>query len=72
MPTFANIRLSRQNILFYPNNMGELAQPLNINVIHNIHVIGEFKVVANLHWTENHSYNISLLYVYGYSIGAYI
>ena len=62
---FAEFRInypSRRNILLHTNDMAEPAQPLDINTLHNVHVVQELiqltiksnaEIIANTHWTED-------------------
>ena len=53
---------SRRSILLHTNDMAEPAQPLDINTLHNVHVVEELiqltielnaEINANSHWAED-------------------
>ena len=63
---FADFRRSphqiRRSILLHTNDLAEPAQPLDINTLHNVHVVEELiqltiksnaEIIANSHWTED-------------------
>ena len=82
LPTSADSGIkypSRRSILLYTNDMVEPAQPLNINTLHNIHVIvvliqftieSNARIIANSHWTEDLTLDFSLEYSQGCCISA--
>ena len=64
-PTSADPRIkypSCRIILLHTNDMARPAQPLDINTLHNVHVVEELiqlttvsnaEIIANSHWTED-------------------
>ena len=73
------IKYSRRSILHYTNGMTEPAQPLDINTLHKVYVVEELiqvtiisnvKIILNVHWTEDLTYDFSLEYSQFCCIGA--
>ena len=78
LPTDFRKYPSRRSIL-HTNDMAEPAQPLNINTLHNVHVVEELiqltiesnaEIIANSHWTEDLTWDFSLEYSQGCCISA--